>query len=274
MTQVLSGRDGSVWAVGLQRNIYRFDGRSWMVNALPDKIISTLESATLAEDQDRAIWINQTRLRTTRYKLDQQPPETEITFSLDVISQPGNATLNWRGKDLYNGTFDGDLQYAYRLDEGKWSLNAILGYVQILDRDETLHPEQRKSIETIGQSGNHLLGLINDILDISKIEAGREELHSTDFDLKNMLVGLGGMFDIRCRQKDLAWDLNLPNKARLHSPFNPKRTINFDSKLAIRVRVFHRKNKQRFLNPFSKMQRVSDMAAQDWAWPFRCDSSK
>lgn len=63
-------------------------------------------------------------------------------------------------------------------------MNAILGYAQILNSDQTLSPNHRRSIETIGQSGTHLLGLINDVLDISKIEAGREQLNPIDFDLQ------------------------------------------------------------------------------------------
>jgi len=86
-------------------------------------------------------------------------------------------------------------------------LNAILGYAQILGGDKTLASQHRKSIETIGQSGEHLLGLINDVLDISKIEAGREQLNVTDFDLNNMLDRLGRMFEMRCRQKNLSWKL-------------------------------------------------------------------
>ncbi len=88
-------------------------------------------------------------------------------------------------------------------------MNAILGYAQILDRDPGLDDRFRKAIETIGHSGEHLLGLINDILDISKIEAGREQLNPTDFDLQGMLGGLGGMFEMRCQQKDLSWRLEV-----------------------------------------------------------------
>ena len=84
-------------------------------------------------------------------------------------------------------------------------MNAILGYAQILNSDPELQPSQRKAVETIGSSGEHLLGLINDILDISKIEAGREALHSTDFDLRGMVEGLGNMFEMRCQQKGLNW---------------------------------------------------------------------
>jgi signal transduction histidine kinase len=93
-------------------------------------------------------------------------------------------------------------------------MNAILGYAQILDSDPELQDSHRKAIETIGNSGEHLLGLINDILDISKIEAGREILNPTDFDLQGMVDDLGSMFAMRCQQKDLGWKLTVDLPAR------------------------------------------------------------
>ncbi|HAE37937.1 MAG TPA: hypothetical protein DCG57_04760, partial [Candidatus Riflebacteria bacterium] len=51
-------------------------------------------------------------------------------------------------------------------------MNAILGFAQILERDHSLSPLQAEHVRIITRSGNHLLALINDILDISKIEAG------------------------------------------------------------------------------------------------------
>lgn len=84
-------------------------------------------------------------------------------------------------------------------------MNGILGYVQILERDDSLTADHRRSVETIGRSGRHLLGLINDILDISKIESGREELHVTDFDLAEVVESLDGMFAVRCQDRGLTW---------------------------------------------------------------------
>ena len=92
-------------------------------------------------------------------------------------------------------------------------MNAILGYTQILKSDTHLSSDQQKAIETIGHSGEHLLGLINDVLDISKIEAGREELYITDFNLKDFVNGLEQIFQIRCQQENLIWKLEgqVPN---------------------------------------------------------------
>ncbi|MBC8284682.1 MAG: PAS domain S-box protein [Nitrospinae bacterium] len=84
-------------------------------------------------------------------------------------------------------------------------MNAILGFSQILLRKKGLDEYTKDSLRTIDKSGKNLLALINDILDISKIEAGKIELHITDFDLKSVLEHVSSMFKLRCQQKGLDW---------------------------------------------------------------------
>ena len=84
-------------------------------------------------------------------------------------------------------------------------MNAILGYAQILLRKKNLNSSQEKAIETISSNGQSLLEMINEILDISKIEAGRMELNVQDFDLKNLISNISNMFELRCREKALNW---------------------------------------------------------------------
>jgi signal transduction histidine kinase/FixJ family two-component response regulator len=93
-------------------------------------------------------------------------------------------------------------------------MNAILGYAQILDREKSLTEKQKKGVEAIYRGGNHLLSLINDILDISKIEAGKMVLNISDFELTSLLNDLASMFKIRCQQANLEWSIegiNLEN---------------------------------------------------------------
>jgi len=82
-------------------------------------------------------------------------------------------------------------------------MNAILGYSQILLRDDSLHAFQRDAVTTIASSCNHLLKLINDILDLSKIEAGRMEMETKEFDLIALVRELTAMFHARCEEKRL-----------------------------------------------------------------------
>jgi len=91
-------------------------------------------------------------------------------------------------------------------------MNAILGYAQIIERDADLSPQHLNAVHTVQASGNHLLALINDVLDISKIEAGQEDLHEIDFDLQRLMEELSTMFHLSCEQQQLQWhlDANLP----------------------------------------------------------------
>jgi len=83
-------------------------------------------------------------------------------------------------------------------------LNAILGFSELLTRDVTLSAAQRENLETINRSGEHLLALINDVLELSKIEAGRTVLQAEDFDLFHLLLGLEEMFHLRAEKKGVA----------------------------------------------------------------------
>jgi len=82
-------------------------------------------------------------------------------------------------------------------------LNAILGFSQLLQRDSDLTPHQGQYLETINRSGEHLLALINDILEMSKIEAGRITLNPTTLDLHALLADLEMMFRVRTDAKGL-----------------------------------------------------------------------
>ena len=83
-------------------------------------------------------------------------------------------------------------------------LNGILGYTQILRRDTALNAKQREGVRVIHESADHLLALINDVLDLSKIEAGRIELHPADFDLPEFVAAVERAFLSRAREKNLA----------------------------------------------------------------------
>ena len=82
-------------------------------------------------------------------------------------------------------------------------LNAILGFTQLMQRDTTLSAAQRENVETINRSGMHLLSLINDVLEMSKIEAGRMVLEERSFDLRRMLDEIEAMFRLRAEDKGL-----------------------------------------------------------------------
>jgi len=82
-------------------------------------------------------------------------------------------------------------------------LNAILGFSQLMERDTSLKSNQRESLATINRSGEHLLNLINDVLEMSKIEAGQIIFNPEDFDLYFLLQTLQEMFQVRTQAKQL-----------------------------------------------------------------------
>ncbi|EDX73204.1 PAS fold family [Coleofasciculus chthonoplastes PCC 7420] len=89
-------------------------------------------------------------------------------------------------------------------------LNGILGYAQILKTNSNLTQKQKDGIEIIHQCGEHLLTLINDILDLSKVEAGKLELYPEDFHFPSFLVGLCEIFRLKAIQKDITFNYNPP----------------------------------------------------------------
>lgn len=88
-------------------------------------------------------------------------------------------------------------------------LNAILGFSQLMERDSNLSSPQRNSLGIINRSGEHLLNLLNDVLEMSKIEAGRTTLTTTAFDLLLLLQTLQEMFQIRATAKNLSLQFDL-----------------------------------------------------------------
>jgi light-regulated signal transduction histidine kinase (bacteriophytochrome)/DNA-binding NarL/FixJ family response regulator len=93
-------------------------------------------------------------------------------------------------------------------------LNAILGFTQLMARDTTLSPEHLENLRIVGRSGEHLLSLINDVLEMSKIEAGRSTLYEYTFNLHSLLQDMADMFQLRAEDKGLQLliekDPNLP----------------------------------------------------------------
>jgi PAS domain S-box-containing protein len=82
-------------------------------------------------------------------------------------------------------------------------LNAILGFAQILHHSHTLPSEHQENVKIINRSGEHLLSLINDVLDMSKIEAGKIILDEQNFDLHHLLNEVHDLFHLKAKEKNL-----------------------------------------------------------------------
>jgi CheY-like chemotaxis protein len=84
-------------------------------------------------------------------------------------------------------------------------MNAILGYAQLLSLEHDFPSEHKNALQAIDSSGRHLLGLLNDILDISKIESGERVVHPENIYLADLLLSVEHIFKLRCLQKGIEW---------------------------------------------------------------------
>jgi signal transduction histidine kinase/ActR/RegA family two-component response regulator len=103
-------------------------------------------------------------------------------------------------------------------------MTAILGYAQIMSRDSALSPDLRDKVRTINRAGEHLLALINDVLEMSKIEAGSITRNDSAFDLHALLDDIIEIYSGRAKAKRLAFALE-------RSPRVPRYIISDESKV-------------------------------------------
>jgi signal transduction histidine kinase/CheY-like chemotaxis protein len=128
-------------------------------------------------------------------------------------------------------------------------MNAILGYAQLLSRDPTLTTEQRRYVEIIDKSGAHLLEMINDVLDIAKIEAGHQQLSPDTVDLPVLLGDIARMFTLRAEAKQISFAFHV-------SPGLPRHVVTDEGKLR-RVLINLLSNAMKFTREGSVTARFS-----------------
>ena len=102
-------------------------------------------------------------------------------------------------------------------------LNAVLGYAQILERDATIPAPRQSAIKVIKRSAEHLSGLIDGLLDISKIEAGRLQVFQGDLNIHDFLDQIVDMFRPQAQAKGLEFDYQRPSSLPRHVRTDEKR---------------------------------------------------
>lgn len=98
---------------------------------------------------------------------------------------------------------------AHISHELRTPLNSILGFSHLLERESSLPSQHQEYLNHVIQSGEYLLGLINDILELAKIEAGKIELHPNQFDLHEVIYSLQSLYEAKTKDKGLNFELHV-----------------------------------------------------------------
>ncbi|MEO1401197.1 MAG: CHASE2 domain-containing protein [Cyanobacteria bacterium J06635_1] len=178
----------------------------WWIPLVPALTSLTLCSAGLAAfyQYDRVI---QTKIKAQQQavslleqaKLDLEVKVSERTAEL----QHANIELS-QAKELAETASRAKSHFlAHMSHELRTPLSAILGFNQLLAKDATLSETNRERTRLIDQSGEHLLGLINDILSLTKLESGKQVLHEAPFDLTDLMETIEALFRLRIEQKGI-----------------------------------------------------------------------
>lgn len=135
-------------------------------------------------------------------------------------------------------------------------LNAILGYTQLMQRDPALSAGQRDWISGISASGKHLLGLINEILDLSKIEARRMDIKPVDFNVITLARELATTFRPLCAEKRIAFRLEIAER--------PQNAVRGDEGKLRQILINLVGNAIKFTNSGEVCFRVSPVTDERW----------
>lgn len=136
-----------------------------------------------------------------RFLENQVEARTEALRQQNEQLQRLNAEVQAARAEAESATHAKSQFLANMSHELRTPLNAILGYAQILDRDGNLSERQQRGITTIERSGSHLLALINDVLDLSRIEAAKFTLEPYPVLLSAFIDGIGDIIRVKAEEK-------------------------------------------------------------------------
>ncbi len=181
-------------------NLYRYISKPWDEEDLGltvrEAIRSYFQDKQLTEQNEALRRVNQD-LERLNASLEQRVAErtAELMEANQHLQQAKEAA---EAANLAKSTFLANMSHELRTP-----LNAILGFTQVMSGDSSINSENRQYLDIIQRSGQHLLKLINDVLDMSRIEAGRLKLEEKSFDLYRLLNDLELMLCLKAEENQL-----------------------------------------------------------------------
>lgn len=179
----------------------------------PDGTVHDYQTTKVPLIDDQGTILIGMALDITKRKINEENLHREVKGRQDAEEELKKAKERAEAANQAKSLFLANMSHELRSP-----LNAVLGYSQLMGRDAALTPQQRENIVSINRSGEHLLALINDVLEIAKIESGKISLLPVDFDLGALLDELEKMFILRTTAKKMTLvfqkDSSLPHYVR------------------------------------------------------------
>lgn len=166
--------------------------------------IGIADTASAIQEREQAILASEQNYRVLNEHLEQRVAErtAELEINNDYL-QKLSVELSKTKEKAEAANHAKSVFLANMSHELRTPMNAVLGFSQLLQKDRSLSPMQRENLNIINNSGRHLLDLINDILDMAKIEAGRVKIEINCFDLGVLLRDVIDMMHERAEAKGL-----------------------------------------------------------------------
>lgn len=171
-----------------------------IVSMLPEKILDEKKLGMLSQRQTQRVLLdNIQKLKEVNKNLESKNRElkqlnNEITKAKEELDEAN------RAKSMFLASMSHELRTP---------LTAVIGFSQILEDDPNLNSTQRYYISIMHQSGSHLLSIINDVLDLSKIEAGQIDISERPFNLHILLTELQTMFSVLTNERAIDFQMGI-----------------------------------------------------------------
>jgi signal transduction histidine kinase/DNA-binding response OmpR family regulator len=181
-----------VWKTGVPEHFPVSIYRDIHISAWRDNHVYRLPSGEVVAVYDDVTARMRAEEELLRYKDNLEEEVQQRTVDL-VLARNAAEAAN-RAKSVFLSNMSHELRTP---------LNAILGFSNMMCKDPLLSKEQRENLDIINRSGEHLLALINDALEMAKIEAGRVQLESASFDLGGLVRDVTDMIHVHAQEKGL-----------------------------------------------------------------------